>query len=149
MISEKTKNRWLVYRLIDPLAHEVRYIGITLRPKGRLDDHIKMKCRSTKRWVQALRNKGEIPLQEFLCSGLTETQALSKEAEFISVYLESGSRLCNCKQDYNRALKWKRHDQTPSVFSQGAARKERGAHKKPKETGGKRSGVQGLLDRIS
>jgi len=104
-LVSKQKNNWRVYRLIDPVSDEVRYIGITLRPNGRLVDHMKFKCRSTKRWVQSLLKKGEKPVQEFLYSGLTERQALFKEAEFIWLYLQSGSRLCNCKQDYNRAFK--------------------------------------------
>jgi hypothetical protein len=47
-----------IYLLIDPNTGDIRYVGATIRPKKRLDEHLRNKDKSHRtNWITSLKNK--------------------------------------------------------------------------------------------
>jgi hypothetical protein len=99
----KNENEILVkiYKLIDPITNEIRYIGRTINPLHiRLRGHLsKAKNNKSniyvKNWINSLLKKGLKPKIELL----TEVEGWSKSHQFeqwlIKIYLETGFKLVN------------------------------------------------------
>jgi hypothetical protein len=81
-----------IYALIDPFTSEVRYIGKSIRPKERLQNHCNERshCHRT-HWLQSLKAKGARPIQQIL-------QTLPDGAEWQPVERRWIA--------YGRAVKW-------------------------------------------
>lgn len=74
---DKLKNKFIVYRHVNPVNGDVFYIGI-----GRLGREKQVQKRST-RWINYINKYGFLP--EVLFTGLTWHEACSKEKEFIKL----------------------------------------------------------------
>jgi hypothetical protein len=77
-----------IYSLKDPVTNEVRYVGKTINPKGRLSSHIKyakFKKYHSAYWIQSLLNEGYKPVMEILEEANSETWA-EREVYWISYY---------------------------------------------------------------
>ena len=87
----ETKNV-CVYFLRDPRSNAVRYIGITHKPKLRMNDHWTQRlysCGGIARqqkaeWLRELDHFGFRPQMDIVVSGLTRTQAISVEHYLVS-----------------------------------------------------------------
>lgn len=77
-----------VYWMRCPETKLIRYIGISMNPKHRLKWHLKSGYPHTasQKWVVALRDRGLIPIQQIVFSGLTKEQAESVEARLVFLH---------------------------------------------------------------
>ena len=59
-------SRFHVYHLIDPITHEVRYVGRCANPKARLRNHCNEAARrqttAKHRWINGLIAQGRLPV---------------------------------------------------------------------------------------
>jgi hypothetical protein len=66
----KTQGLTHIYRLVDPLTGEARYVGKTVNPDRRLEQHIrgtrKGKMTPCKAWIASLAASGHRPLMEVI-----------------------------------------------------------------------------------
>lgn len=87
-----------IYALSDPISGEVRYVGKSFDPEGRLDGHIK-DCRRgntySARWIRSLINRGLTPNLNILekVPGLDSWEA--REIFWIATLRKAGCRLTN------------------------------------------------------
>lgn len=96
----KMNNRYKIYKLIDPITKEVKYIGLTKRGlEQRLNEHIKgygQKNNSHKRnWINSLLKKNLKPIIELQESSLTKLTVCEREIFWIQYYKEQGFNLTN------------------------------------------------------
>jgi hypothetical protein len=101
---EKTQNgattgshqRYTVYRLVDPLTSQIRYVGQTRHPSERLLQHLSAPgSQAMIEWIQSLKSQGVKPCFEVIVEDLTETEALHKEKDMIEAYRLQGYPLLN------------------------------------------------------
>jgi len=86
---------WFIYVLKDPRTDEVRYVGWTINPKRRFQNHVHEKAPDHKaRWVQSLLRAGLQPSGEIVETGLGPGWA-DRERWWIKYHREHGSRLTN------------------------------------------------------
>ena len=88
-----------IYKLIDPITEEIRYIGKTNNPKNRLNSHIyRAKTSDSVQhvlfWIKSLINKGFKPQMEVIETCCQETWS-DREIYWIAKHKEMGCRLCN------------------------------------------------------
>jgi predicted GIY-YIG superfamily endonuclease len=78
---------YYLYYLIDPNSNEVRYVGITYRPKKRLNEHIyeslKLKTHKDK-WINKLLNNGQKPIFKIVLETNNKDEILQHEINNIS-----------------------------------------------------------------
>lgn len=89
---------YYIYGLIDPRDNEIKYIGITNKPKVRLSQHRRADDkRDTKgRWVIELRNIGLKPDMIILFETGSISEASEKEFEYQELYNKDGKLLSKC-----------------------------------------------------
>lgn len=81
--------KYTIYKLIDPITNEVRYVGLTFNTlKQRLKSHCSEKSKSHKsNWVSLLKSKGLKPIIELIEENIsTLEEAEKKEIFYISEY---------------------------------------------------------------
>lgn len=85
----------VIYVLIDPISHEIRYVGWTTQPKQRLKTHIcaKKKCYCAT-WIRSLKRSGDLPVMRTL-QMVNSDFGPSAEKYWISYFLDIGCRLTN------------------------------------------------------
>lgn len=77
------------YYLIDPNTNEVRYVGITHRPKIRLNEHIrtaKKKKSHKDKWILCLLNNNQLPIFKIICESESKEIIIQFEKESIVKY---------------------------------------------------------------
>ena len=82
--------KYTIYKLIDPITNEIRYIGLTFNElKQRLKSHCSEKSKSHKsNWIQSLRNKGLRPIIESIEDDiLSYDEVCDKEIFYINKYV--------------------------------------------------------------
>jgi predicted GIY-YIG superfamily endonuclease len=90
---------YFLYKLIDPITKEVKYIGYTKRPKTRLWEHIRdakvgiktYKCD----WIRSLIIKNQKPIIEIISNYESQDEAANEEIRLIKELRESGYKLTN------------------------------------------------------
>lgn len=84
----------IIYALLDPDTHEVRYIGKSERGLERPRSHFypnQLKIISKKtNWIKSVINKGKIPYIKILCECNDVEELNQKEIEFIAMFKNSG-----------------------------------------------------------
>ena len=95
-----------IYKLIDPLTKETRYIGRTgTSLKQRLEGHIDaaryrgydVTWAMKNKWVKSLLNQGLMPIiEEIEEIRAEEKQALKREFRLICAHMQQGCKLTNC-----------------------------------------------------
>jgi len=99
-IDSAVRQRGFVYALADPVSHEIRYIGQTLRtPEMRLVDHVQ-ECLSQKRlndkdvWIYRLNRRRLVPVLHIL-EVVESGDRDQAEREWIAAYRKAGAQLFN------------------------------------------------------
>lgn len=113
--------KYTIYKLIDPITNEIRYIGLTFNElKQRLKSHCSEKSKSHKsNWVQSLRNKGLKPIIESIEDNiLSYDEVCDKEIFYINKYKLEGHKLTNMASGGNKNKKMS--DETRNKMSESA-----------------------------
>lgn len=100
--------KYTIYKLIDPITNEVRYIGLTFNSlKQRLKSHLSEKSKSHKsNWIQMLKSKGLKPIIESIeCDIATYDECCEKEIYYIDRYISEGYNLTNMASGGNKNKK--------------------------------------------
>lgn len=88
-----------VYVLCDPMTDEVRYVGITSRPKMRLWHHVNGRASTRcKRWIRGLKERGREPKMQVLLSVGSRALAYDVEKLVIAKFKAAGARLTNVSE---------------------------------------------------
>lgn len=84
-----------IYTLSDPLTKEVRYVGKSVNPKKRLDNHLHIKKKAhCSCWIQSLKNKDLKPI--FSIIEITDKENwIDREQYWIAYYKQQGANLTN------------------------------------------------------
>lgn len=84
-----------IYTLSDPITNEVRYVGKSVNPKKRLDNHLYIKKKQhCSCWIQSLKIKGLKPIFSIIETTDKENW-ISREQYWIVYYKEQGAALTN------------------------------------------------------
>lgn len=93
---QRMKNSTYIYALVDPFTDEIRYVGKSIRPGGRLHDH----CNDTSNthrvhWVQSVISRGGTPKLVILEVLSRSDDWQAAERHWIRLCKERGARLVN------------------------------------------------------
>lgn len=84
-----------IYALVDPLDHQIHYVGKTNNLDFRLGSHIRQRSNLLrKRWVTSLVTRGLLP-QMIILEKVEESNWQSREIHWISLGRKSGWPLTN------------------------------------------------------
>lgn len=99
-----------IYRLIDPLTHETRYVGQTINPEKRLRQHLSQRdaCADKREWVESLKAQGRQPIMEVLDA--VEQDASRAERHWAHILTQCGASLTG---DFG---KWFSHRPTDEFY---------------------------------
>jgi len=100
--------KYTIYKLIDPISYETRYIGLTFNDlKQRLKSHCSEKSKSHKsNWIQQLKSKGLKPIIESIEDNIsTYDDCCEREIYWIEKYKSEGYRLTNMASGGNKNKK--------------------------------------------
>lgn len=88
---------YFLYKLVDPITEEIKYIGYTKRPKVRLWEHIRDAKRGLKTykcdWIRSLIIKNQKPIIEIISSFEYQDEVTKEEIRLIKELKESGYKL--------------------------------------------------------
>ena len=86
-----------IYALTDPFTKEIRYIGKSIRPKGRLLDHCNDPSKTWRtNWIQSVLKKNGKPILSILQSLKDDEDWQEAERQWIQKGRDMGWRLTNC-----------------------------------------------------
>lgn len=91
---------WVIYGLVDPRDGTIRYVGRSVRAKGRLQQHLQEENVNKKKdkWLRELKKLGMAPRMERLESlECTATEAEKREVQWIEYLLSRGAPLTNIR----------------------------------------------------
>lgn len=100
--------KYTIYKLIDPITNEVRYIGLTFNDlKQRLKSHCNEKSKSHKsNWIQKLKSEGFKPIIESIEDNIsTYDECCEREIFYIEKFKLDGHRLTNSATGGNKNKK--------------------------------------------
>lgn len=100
--------KYTIYKLIDPITNETRYIGLTFNDlKQRLKSHCSEKSKSHKsNWIQKLKSDGYKPIIESIEENIsTYEECCDKEIFYIEKFKLDGHRLTNSASGGNKNKK--------------------------------------------
>lgn len=97
-IPKNTEVECRIYKLLDPITKEIRYIGKTVKSLDkRLNDHIYDCKRATNHrtnWINSLLKKELIPIIEEI-ENVPWSKSQDREMYWIAYFKEKGYKLCN------------------------------------------------------
>jgi hypothetical protein len=102
------KIKYTIYKLIDPISNEIRYVGLTFNDlKQRLKSHCYEKSKSHKsNWINQLKSKGLKPLIESIESDISSyDHVCEREIYWIDKYKSEGHPLTNMASGGNKNKK--------------------------------------------
>lgn len=89
--------RVYIYALVDPTTDEIRYVGKSIRPKERLQNHCAEKSRTWRtNWIRSLAALGQRPRIRILEILDRDDDWQKAEREWIANLRNHGARLTNC-----------------------------------------------------
>jgi hypothetical protein len=89
--------RVYIYALLDPVNGEIRYVGKSIRPKERLQNHCVEKSRTWRtNWICAVLATGQRPQLRILEILDRDDDWKQAERDWISNLRDRGARLTNC-----------------------------------------------------
>jgi group I intron endonuclease len=113
--------KYTIYKLIDPITNETRYIGLTFNDlKQRLKSHCSEKSKSHKsNWIQKLKSEGYKPIIESIEENIsTYEECCEREIFYIEKFKLDGHRLTNSASGGNKNKKMS--DETREKMSHSA-----------------------------
>jgi group I intron endonuclease len=113
--------KYTIYKLIDPITNQVRYIGLTFNDlKQRLKSHCAEKSKSHKSsWINQLKLKGMKPLIELIEENISSyEECCEREIYWIEKYKCEGHPLTNMATGGNKNKKMS--DETRKKMSESA-----------------------------
>ena len=113
--------KYTIYKLIDPISNEIRYIGLTFNDLNqRLKSHCSEKSKSHKsNWIQQLKSKGLKPIIESIEDNILSYDAVCyREIYWIEKYKSEGHPLTNMASGGNKNKKMS--DETRKKMSDSA-----------------------------
>jgi group I intron endonuclease len=117
--------RYTIYKLIDPITNEIRYVGLTFNTlKQRLKSHCSEKSKSHKsNWIQKLRSIGVKPIIESIeIDILSYNEVCEREIYWIDKLKSEGNPLTNMATGGNKNKKMS--DETRKKMSDSAKRRK-------------------------
>ncbi len=96
-ITSRTESRAVfIYSLIDPRTNETRYVGKSIRPQQRLQNHMneRSNCHRS-HWLQGLKHLGLTPAMTILEKIPAGADWQEAECRWIAALKSSGARLTN------------------------------------------------------
>lgn len=100
--------KYTIYKLIDPISNEIRYIGLTFNDlKQRLKSHCYERSKSHKsNWINQLKSKGLKPLIESIEGDISSyDDVCEREIYWIDKYKSEGHPLTNMASGGNKNKK--------------------------------------------
>ena len=113
--------KYTIYKLIDPISNEIRYIRLTFNDLNqRLKSHCSEKSKSHKsNWIQQLKSKGLKPIIESIEDNILSYDAVCyREIYWIEKYKSEGHPLTNMASGGNKNKKMS--DETRKKMSDSA-----------------------------
>lgn len=74
---------YYLYKLLDPVTRETKWIGVTRNPKQRVKTHAYYKGTRKCEWVRDLKNVGLSPIMEIISEYLSGHEAFKAEAKML------------------------------------------------------------------
>lgn len=102
------ETKYTIYKLIDPISNDIRYIGLTFNTlKSRLSSHLSEPGNSHKcNWIKKLKSEGLKPIIESVESDiLSYDEVCDREIYYINYYREIGCDLTNMASGGNKNKK--------------------------------------------
>jgi hypothetical protein len=88
-----------IYKLIDPITNDIRYVGYTKSPKKRIWEHIRDVKKGIKTykcdWIRNLMSKNCEPILEIISEFESHDKVLFEEIRLIKEFKELGYKLTN------------------------------------------------------
>jgi hypothetical protein len=100
--------KYIIYKLIDPITNEIRYIGLTFNSlKQRLKSHFNENAKSHKcAWIDKLKSQGLKPIIESIEENISSyEEACEREIYYINYFKENGHDLTNHASGGNKNKK--------------------------------------------
>lgn len=113
--------KYTIYKLIDPITNQVRYVGLTFNDlKQRLKSHCSEKSKSHKsNWINQLKLKGMKPLIELIEENISSyEECCDREIYWIDKYKSEGHPLTNMATGGNKNKKMS--DETRQKMAESA-----------------------------
>lgn len=115
------KIKYTIYKLIDPISNEIRYIGLTFNTlKQRLGSHMSEPGKSHKcNWIKKLKSQGLKPIIESVEDNISSyDDCCLREIYYIDYYKSCGCNLTNSASGGNKNKKMS--DETKKKMSESA-----------------------------
>ena len=100
--------KYTIYKLIDPVSNDIRYIGLTFNTlKQRLGSHLRESSKSHKcNWVKKLKSQGLKPIIESIEDNISSyDECCLREIYYIDYYRSIGCDLTNSASGGNKNKK--------------------------------------------
>src|SRR5215469_4041380 len=109
-----------VYCLIDPRTGDPFYVGSTINPPKRWQEHIRGDCETTRSAVLAIKDAGEIPITQILTTGTPINGVVQQEFSAIRLLKSRGYAFVNVREHYkkipqNHGKPWDRKTTTVAI----------------------------------
>lgn len=113
--------KYTIYKLIDPVSDEIRYIGLTFNTlEKRLGSHLRESSKSHKcNWIKKLKSQGLKPIIESIEDNISSyDECCLREVYYIDYYKDIGCDLTNAASGGNKNKKMS--DETRKKMSESA-----------------------------
>jgi group I intron endonuclease len=106
--------KYKIYKLIDPITNEIRYVGRTIQTlENRLKKHLKAEDKSHRvNWIKSLSAKDLQPKIELICETTTFEDCCELESFYINKYKNEGMRLVNMTDGGDGSIGFKHTEET-------------------------------------
>lgn len=117
--------RYKIYKLIDPITNEIRYIGRTIQTlENRLKKHLKAEDKSHRvNWIKSLTKNNLIPKIELICETTTFEDCCELEIFYIKKYKKEGIRLVNMTDGGDGSIGFKHSEETIIKLKESAKKR--------------------------
>lgn len=97
-----------IYTLVDPITHEVRYVGKTVNLSKRMYQHTYLKCAThTSKWIKSLSEFPQVVIVDEVTNDWEEAEKF-----WISYFKFMGANLTNLKSGGDSPHGWKHSEET-------------------------------------